>query len=87
MIYDQLKQQYIRWLQDDTEASIISPVCLPWGSNDPGQRLREGDSFIVTGWGKVTNDNIETRISYTEYGTASRTLQVSISATTFVMVT
>ena len=68
-------------LQDDPERSLITPVCLPWGPNDPGHHLHESDKLVVTGWGKVTNDAVESRRRYTQYGVPSRTLQVSIPAT------
>ena len=29
--------------------SFVSPVCLPWNSNDPGHDVTTGDKTTVTG--------------------------------------
>ncbi len=53
----------------------ITPVCLPWNTDDPGSKLVKDDSLTVTGWGKVTNDRRITRKNYKQFNAAARVLQ------------
>ena len=39
--------------------AIVTPVCLPWSSNDFGHNLRNNDMLTVTGWG-TTEENLKT---------------------------
>ena len=39
--------------------SIISPICLPWKSNDPGRELNSKSRLKVLGWGHITNNKTE----------------------------
>ena len=52
---------------EDPETSIVAPVCLPW-SDEAKKILPDLDSVTVTGWGKVTNLNIN-------YSSSDRTLR------------
>ena len=36
--------------------SYVSPICLPWKSNDPGYSTTEGQILTATSWGTTTND-------------------------------
>jgi hypothetical protein len=36
--------------------SYVSPICLPWNSNDPGYSTTKGQILTATGWGTTTND-------------------------------
>ncbi len=42
-------------MSDDIE-SYVSPICLPWNSNDPGYSIKAGQVLTATGWGTTTND-------------------------------
>ena len=42
-------------MSDDIE-SYVSPICLPWNSNDPGYSTTAGQVLTSTGWGTTTND-------------------------------
>ena len=50
----------------DNIESYVSPICLPWKSNDPGYSTAEGQILTATSWGTTTNDRdilIEVMIS------------------------
>ena len=50
----------------DNIESYVSPICLPWNSNDPGYSIAEGQILTATSWGATTNDRdivIEVMIS------------------------
>ena len=55
--------------------TFVSPICLPWKSDDPGFSVETGDTTTVTGWGRVTNNNTISKKSYRQYKVASRILQ------------
>ena len=40
----------------DNIESYVSPICLPWNSNDPGYSTTAGQVLTATGWGTTTND-------------------------------
>jgi hypothetical protein len=40
----------------DNIESYVSPICLPWKSNDPGYSTAEGQILTATSWGTTTND-------------------------------
>lgn len=61
--------------QEDTDNSIVSPICLSWIRNDPNVQLKLGDKMVVTGWGKYTRNETETRDNFKNFGSASKTLQ------------
>jgi len=60
---------------DDGMDSFVSPVCLPWNSNDPGHDVTTGDKTTVTGWGRMTNNATVSSENYKQFNAASRTLQ------------
>ena len=39
----------------DNIESYVSPICLPWNSNDPGYSTTAGQVLTATGWGTTTN--------------------------------
>jgi hypothetical protein len=49
---------------EDPAKSSVSPVCLPWASNDPGKDYVPGDLATITGWGRITNN---AQISFANY--------------------
>ena len=52
---------------EEPEKSIVAPVCLPW--SDEAKEIVSDLKFVtVTGWGKVTNLNIN-------YSSSDRTLR------------
>ena len=66
----------IHIVQDDSIASAISPICLPWKTSDPNAgTVSPGSKLTVSGWGRVTNNNQESRENYLKYTVATRTLQ------------
>ena len=40
----------------DSIDSYVSPICLPWKSEDPGYSVKAGQELTATGWGATTND-------------------------------
>ena len=48
----------ITLFDDDPNISNVKPVCLPWNSNDPGQKIIPGAELIGLGWGRITNKKI-----------------------------
>ena len=55
--------------------SFVSPICLPWNLDDPGFSLKTGDTTMVTGWGRVNNNNTMHILNYRRYKVASPILQ------------
>ena len=48
----------------DNIESYVSPICLPWKSNDPGYSTAEGQILTATSWGTTTNDRDHLQASY-----------------------
>ena len=53
----------------------VIPICLPWKKTDPGTDLGQGAELVVTGWGKVTNNDSITEKNVDEFDAPTRTLQ------------
>ena len=52
------------------------PVCLPWKESEPTiDNLRKSSKLTVTGWGRVTNNNYQSKKAYLELSVATRTLR------------
>jgi len=49
---------------EDPKKSIIGPVCLPWSEDDDARYIGDGDAGIVTGWGKMSNNQDSTRFVF-----------------------
>ena len=43
---------------------FIGPVCLPWSEDDDARYIGDGDAGIVTGWGKMSNNQDSTRFVF-----------------------
>jgi hypothetical protein len=43
---------------------------------DPGVSLTNDDKMVVTGWGKITNDETQFQKTYSEFGAPSRCLDI-----------
>merc|ERR1712226_1512868 len=67
---------YITLFLDDTLGSAVVPVCLPWSSNNPRMgNIEPGSDLVITGWGRITNNNHGTKKAYLEHSVATRTLR------------
>ena len=56
--------------------SAVVPVCLPWKESEPTiDNLRKSSKLTVTGWGRVTNNNYQSKKAYLELSVATRTLR------------
>ena len=53
----------------------VIPICLPWNKTDPGRELEKGAQLVVTGWGKITNNDSITEKNVDEFDAPTRTLQ------------
>ena len=60
---------------EDSDISFVSPVCLPWNSNDTGNSLDDSDYMYVTGWGRVTNNRLKSSLNYKRFRASTPTLR------------
>jgi hypothetical protein len=60
--------------QDSVQQYTVTPVCLPWKSDSPGQDLTQlkVNKATITGWGKITNNETESRKNYADFQAATR---------------
>ena len=60
--------------QDNSAQYSVTPVCLPWKSDNPGQDLTnlKINRATITGWGKITNNETESQKNYAEFQAATR---------------
>ena len=49
----------------------MSPICLPWNSNDPGRQINPEENVTVTGWGRDTNLHFIAAQNYAEFAAAT----------------
>ncbi|XP_040573509.1 phenoloxidase-activating factor 3 [Lepeophtheirus salmonis] len=61
--------------REDSQNSLLSPVCLPWKSYAPGRDINEGEETFVAGWGRVTNNANKAYENYCAIGAATPVLQ------------
>merc|ERR1711971_602031 len=67
-------------MSNDIE-SYVSPICLPWNSNDPGYSTTAGQVLTATGWGTTTNKRTIVNKNYDDLRAATGILQrVSLKA-------
>ena len=59
---------------DNSAQYSVTPVCLPWKSDNPGQDLTnlKINRATITGWGKITNNETESQKNYAEFQAATR---------------
>ena len=60
---------------ENPKVSAVSPICLPWKTDDSARNLDYGDYATVTGWGRVYNNYWEHYQIKTNLGAGSRVLQ------------
>ena len=61
--------------QEDQRKSAVTPVCIPWNENDPGNYiLEDGATTLITGWGRRTNDRDVANAEYKQFSVSTPVL-------------
>ena len=60
---------------EDSSLSAISPVCLPWSSNNPARFLSDGDKTVITGWGAATDNKVKLSRNLLNYAVSNPILE------------
>jgi hypothetical protein len=64
----------------------VSPICLPWNSNNPGFDLTKVKEAIITGWGRVSNDDAQVNQNFRDFNAPTRLAVKSFHILTLFMV-